>query len=461
MPCGSNQFNSNQMSDHSNYKLVVEGGTPLMGVVRLGGAKNASYKLMIASIMADDTCCLLNLPDIEDVKRVAHVIQELGGQVREAGPKMLFIDPHNIDDYVVDGKHGKASRASTLFISPLLAKFGQAKVPLPGGDQIGKRPLDRHLDGLKKMGVDWQRQDNFLVLQTDDLHGAHYKFAKNTHTGTETLIMAGVLADGKTVLENAALEPEIDDLIEFLNSMGAKIERTQHRVIEIEGVAKLHGAIHRVMPDRNEAVSYACAALATQGDVIIENAKYQDFAAFVDKVQEAGGGFESGKYGVRFFYQGPLQATDVTTQIHPGFMTDWQPLWATLIAQAHGTSIIHETVMQNRFQYIDDLNKMGADIKPLDIEVDNPEEVYNFNWADRQEDDIRAVEITGPTNFTGGRFKVLDLRAGATILLAAISGQDTTVLENVKLIDRGYEQIDYKLSSLGANITRKPVSAQR
>lgn len=435
-------------------KLVIQGGTPLSGVVRLGGAKNASYKLMIASLMADSKSCLLNLPDIEDVYLVADVIKKLGGKVWEAGPKMLFLDPRGIDQFEIANEYGPLSRASTLFIGPLLAKFSKAKLPLPGGDQIGVRPLDRHLAGLKKLGVDYEYHDGFLHLETDQLIGANYRFAKNTHTGTETLIMAAVLAEGTTILENAAQEPEIDDLILFLNEMGARVRRRANRVIEIEGVSQLHGAIHQVMPDRNEAVSYACAAVATKGDVIIENAQCQDFTAFIDKLEEAGGGFEAGNYGARFFYQDKLRATDVATGIHPGFMTDWQPLWTTLISQAEGDSIVHETVMQNRFQYIEHLNKMGADIKPIELDVPYPEKIYNFNWKDRKESDIHAIKISGPTQFTGGKFKVCDLRAGATILLAAISGQGQTILTDVNQIDRGYEQIDVKLRSLGANIER-------
>lgn len=445
-------------SDSSNEqleRLVIQGGTPLMGSVRLGGAKNASYKLMIASLLADSKSCLLNLPNIDDVRMVANVIRDLGGRAWEAGPKMLFIDPTDVSSYIIKDKYGCCSRASTLFLGPLLARFGQAKVPLPGGDQIGERPLERHLLGLQELGVRYEHKDGFLILKTEKLTGGNYRFEKNTHTGTETLIMTAVRAEGVTVLENAAMEPEVDDLIAFLNAMGAKIERTANRVIKIEGVNQLNGAIHRVMPDRNEAVSYACAALATKGDIIIENANHRDFVAFIDKLQEAGGGYESGRYGVRFFYQQPLKATDIQTAIHPGFMTDWQPLWATLISHANGKSIIHETVMQNRFQYIDDLNQMGALIKPIKIEVSDPTNFYNFNWDDKKDSDIHAVEVTGPTDFVGGNFRVHDLRAGATILLAAISGKGTTILDNVNLIDRGYENIDKKLSSLGARIARK------
>jgi UDP-N-acetylglucosamine 1-carboxyvinyltransferase len=439
----------------NSQKLIIEGGTPLTGVVRLGGAKNAAYKLMIASIMADSKSRLLNLPAIEDVERVSQIIKEMGGRVWSAGPKTVFIDPSKIEQSVVDGRHGQASRASTLFIGPLLAKFGHARVPLPGGDKIGKRPLGRHLKGLEQLGVKWIHENDFLELKTEDLKGTTYRFEKNTHTGTETLIMAAVMAAGTTILENAAQEPEVDDLINFLNEMGARIRRRSFRVIEIEGVQKLHGAIYKVMPDRNEAVSYACGAIATKGDIVIENARHQDLTAFLDKLEEAGAGYEIGDYGIRFYFKQPLRATDVKTEIHPGFMTDWQPLWATLIAHAHGKSIIHETVMQNRFQYMEQLKQMGADIKPIEIEVDHPEKVYNFNWADRRESDIHAIEINGPTKFKGGEFEVHDLRAGATILLAAISGVGTTTLTNIHQIDRGYENIDYKLRSLGAKIQRQ------
>jgi UDP-N-acetylglucosamine 1-carboxyvinyltransferase len=326
---------------------------------------------------------------------------------------------------------------------------------LPGGDKIGKRPLGRHLKGLEQLGVKWIHENDFLELKTEDLKGTTYRFEKNTHTGTETLIMAAVMAAGTIVLENAAQEPEVDDLINFLNEMGARIRRRSFRVIEIEGVQKLHGAIYKVMPDRNEAVSYACGAIATKGDIVIENARHQDLTAFLDKLEEAGAGYEIGDYGIRFYFKQPLRATDVKTEIHPGFMTDWQPLWATLIAHAHGKGIIHETVMQNRFQYMEQLKQMGADIKPIEIEVDHPEKIYNFNWADRRESDIHAIEINGPTKFKGGEFEVHDLRAGATILLAAISGVGTTTLTNIHQIDRGYENIDYKLRSLGAKIQRK------
>lgn len=432
--------------------FVISGGTALYGSVRVGGAKNASYKLMIAALLGSKESRLLNLPDISDVELVSQIINELGASAQNVGERTYNIKPQNFRFWQMKADYGERSRASTLFIPALLAKFGRAEVPLPGGDKIGKRPLERHFQGLEKMGVRFEQSDGMLRAEVKKLKGCTYRFEKNTHTGTETLIMAAVLAQGKTVLENAAEEPEIDDLIDFLNKMGAKIRRRTFRQIEIEGVDKLAGAIHRIMPDRNEAVSYACAAIATRGDIIVENARHQDLQAFLDKLTEIGAAYEIGDYGIRFYYKDALRAADVQTDIHPGFMTDWQPLFAILLCQCQGESIIHETVMQSRFQYVEDLKKMGAKIEYFNPAIKNPEKVYNFNWQDRRPEDMHAIKISGPTDFRGGEFTVHDLRAGATILLAAISAKGKTTLHNVSQIQRGYQQIDQKLISLGAKI---------
>jgi UDP-N-acetylglucosamine 1-carboxyvinyltransferase len=444
------------MSKKNHKTWVITGGTPLKGSVRVSGAKNASYKLMIAALLADSESKILNLPGISDVEMVAKIINSLGGKAKRAGEGTQIINPTSLNSFAVDSQYGEISRASTLFIAPLLARFGEARVPLPGGDKIGKRPLERHLEGLQKLGVTISQEGNMLVAQTERLVGTRYRFAKNTHTGTETMLMAAVLAEGKTILENAAAEPEVDDLIKFLNEMGAKINRIGPRTIEIAGVTGLTGADHKVMPDRNEAVSYACAALASRGDIIVENAREDDLTAFLEKLDEIGAGYEIKDYGIRFFYQGPLKATNVQTAIHPGFMTDWQPLWAVLMCQAEGKSQIHETVMQNRFQYLEVLRQMGAKIEviapptPLD-----PEQFYNFNWSDVQPSDVRAIEIAGPTQFSGGQFTAHDLRAGAIILIAAISGVGQTTLEGIEEIERGYSEIDEKLRLLGAKIQSK------
>jgi UDP-N-acetylglucosamine 1-carboxyvinyltransferase len=434
--------------------FLVEGGVPLYGSVRIGGAKNASYKLMIASLLADSESRLLNFSHISDVQAVKTIIEQLGGKVRAAGERALFIDPRGLNAYTLDASQGEQGRFSTMFIGPLVARFGQAVVPTPGGDKIGKRPLERHFDGLKKLGITIEQHGDMIVCKAQKLVGTTYRFTKNSHTGTETLIMAAVLAEGQTILENAALEPEIDDLIAFLNNMGANIRRRAQRVIEIQGVKKLHGAIHKIMPDRNEAVSYACGAIATKGDVIIENARAEDLRAFLDKLDEIGAGYEVGQYGIRFYYKGTLRAADVITEIEPGFMTDWQPLWATLATQCTGKSIIHETIMQNRFQYVDALVKMGAKIRLFNPEVAHPEKVYNFNLEDDHPEYFHAIEIIGPTQLKAGSFEVLDLRHGATLILAALAADGVSKINNIELVDRGYEKLEERLRSMGAKIQR-------
>ena len=369
---------------------------------------------------------------------------------------MLVIDPTGLSQDAISSEFGAASRASTIFLPVLLAKFGRARVPLPGGDKIGKRPLERHFAGLQALGAQLEVKDGNIVasLPAQKFQGGTYRFVKNSHTGTETLLLAAVLAEGITVLENAAQEPEVLDLVAFLNTLGAKIEQTGPRIFRITGVKKLHGATYKIMPDRNEAVSYACAALATGGDIVVENARPDHLAAFLQKLDDIGAGYQIGDYGIRFFYRGPLTATNVTTSIHPGFMTDWQPLWATLVAHARGESIIHETVMQSRFQYLEPLSQMGARLELFQPVVDNPEQTYNFNLEDDPPGALHAVRLHGPTNFTGGEFTVHDLRAGATLLLAALSGSGRTVLDQVEQIDRGYEKLDERLQQLGAKIER-------
>jgi len=436
-------------------KFIITGGTPLHGSVRVGGAKNASYKLMIASLLADNESQLLNFSRISDVALVSQIIEYLGGQVRQAGERAIFINPNTLKSFTINPEHGAQGRFSTMFIPILLAKFGQAAVPAPGGDKIGNRPLDRHLEGLQALGAKIEFKNGMYVATAPyGLKGTTYHFTKNTHTGTETLIMAAVKAQGKTVLENVAEEPEIDDLIELLTQMGAWVRRRPDRIIEIEGVEQLHGAIHKVMPDRNETVSYACAALATKGDIIVENARHQDLTAFLEKIDQIGAGYEVGDYGVRFFYKNQLQAVDIVTAVHPGFMTDWQPLMATLLTQCHGISTIHETIMPNRFQYVDALVTMGAQIEKFKPEVAVPETFYNFDLKDNRPEYTHAIKITGPVQLKAGTFKVLDLRHGATLVAAALTAEGTSMLTNIEQIDRGYEDLDGRLRSMGAKIER-------
>jgi UDP-N-acetylglucosamine 1-carboxyvinyltransferase len=434
---------------------IIDGGTPLSGSVRVGGAKNASYKIMVAALLGESPSRLLNFSNISDVKLVAEIIGSLGANAKLMGERAYLINPQNLNKFSLDSDYGRASRASTMFIPVLLHKFGQAVVPYPGGDKIGKRPLERHFKGLIALGASVKANGNLISVEAQQLKGTRYKFEKNTHTGTETLIMAAVKAKGTTVLENAAEETEVDDLIKFLNSMGAKIKRTKSRTIEIQGVGKLNGSMHKIMPDQNQVVSFACAAIATKGDIIVENTQTKDLLAFLEKLEEIGGGYELGEYGIRFFYKKPLTATNLETAPHPGFKTDWQPLWTTLVTQAKGESIVHETVSQNRFDYTDALIKMGAKIELFNPQVENPKETYNFNPDDVDQNDKHAIKITGPTQLQGGEFKIKDLRHGATLLIAGMMANGKTILKDPENhIDRGYEKLEELFETMGAKIQR-------
>lgn len=435
-------------------KFIIRGGKPLKGAVRVGGAKNASFKLMIASLLAQGESRLLNISRISDVVTTKEVIRALGGRVESPGKGTIFVNPDKIKSNKIPQEFGYKSRASIMFAGPLLSRFGQAFLPLPGGDQIGRRPVERHLEGLEALGAKVKYTNNFIHLSCRHLKGIRYRFDKNTHTGTETLIMAAVRAKETTVLENVALEPEVDDLIEFLNEMGAKIKRSSNRKIKIEGVNKLKGVIHKTIPDRNEAVSYACAALATKGDVIIENAEEKHLQTFLTKVKEAGGCYETGCYGIRFWYEKPLKATDITTAPHPGFMTDWQPLWATLMTQARGESEIIETVYEYRLGFTQDLLKMGAKIELFNPRVKKPDRFYNFNLEDDRPEYFHGAKVSGPTPLRGMDLVIPDIRAGATLTLAALTAKSKSTLSGIEHIDRGYEDLNLRLKELGADIKR-------
>lgn len=434
----------------------ITGGTPLYGSVRVGGAKNASYKLMIAALLANSPSRLLNFSHISDVALVAKIIGSLGGKSEQVGERAYMVDPRNLTQTVVAPEFGRGSRASTMFIPVLLAKLGRAQVPFPGGDKIGQRSLERHFDGLIALGAQVEVAQDSITVTTNGLKGTHYRFAKNSHTGTETLIMAAATAEGTTILENAAEETEVDDLVAFLNAMGAKIKRQPNRVIEIQGVPRLEGTIHKIMPDQNQVVSFACAALATKGDVIVENARKDDLQAFLEKLEEIGAGYEVGDYGVRFFYKGSLTATDITTAPHPGFKTDWQPLWVTMMTQAEGVSTVHETVYEDRFKYVPSLNQMGAKIELFNPPVDDPETVYNFNLSQSPTPHMHAARIMGSTPLSGGEFTVEDIRHGATLVVAGLIASGATVLHDPEgHIQRGYEDLDQQFSAMGAQIERK------
>ncbi|MEO6509200.1 MAG: UDP-N-acetylglucosamine 1-carboxyvinyltransferase [Patescibacteria group bacterium] len=436
-------------------KFIIQGGKPLKGVVQLGGAKNAGFKLMITALLMKGESVLLNITPIGDVRIAKEIISLLGGHVTLHGDKNYFVQADSISSFMIPEKYGEKSRASLLFAGPLLHKFKKAVIPFPGGDRIGSsRDLDRHFDGIKAFNVDVHLEGNSIHLSTTELTACNYRFKKPSHTATETLLMLAVVAKGKTILENCALEPEVDDMIAFLNKAGAKIKRLPDKVIEIEGVTELLGRVHKVISDRNQAVTYALAAIMTKGDIIIEDIHHSQLSAFLEKLKEANGGYETGEFGVRFFYKGPIKAVDVTTGPHPDFMTDWMPLWAVFMTQAEGTSHIVERIYDNRFQFVDILNSIGSDISYYDPQPANPDDFYYFNLKTDQKYDKQGITIKGKSELSNLNAAVWDIRFGATLLLAALVSQGKSELQEIFHIDRGYDQIDKKLSLLGAEIER-------
>lgn len=439
------------MSDY-----LITGGTPLKGRVRIYGAKNSAFKLMLASALSEEPCKLFNICYIRDVIVVKRLLEKLGARVKFEEDKSLVVMAKGLNSFEVSHEFGQESRASSMILPILLHRFKKAKVPLPGGDNIGKRSLDRHFDGLRALGVEIGISDNFIEAKAPQgLVGSSFTFAKNTHTGTETMILAGCLASGVTTLNNAAEEPEINDLINFLNSIGADIGREGSRKIVIKGARSLRGGSWTLMPDRNEAVTFACAALATGGDVFIETARGDHLRAFLSKVNQAGGGYEINNEGIRFFSKGTLLPTNVETMPYPGFMTDWQAPWVTVMTQANGVSNLHERVFESRFGYVEYLKTMGANIELFNPEVLNPDEFYNFNLSDVTANSFHAAKIVGPTKLRAGNLEVKDIRAGATLTLAALVAEGQSVIRGIELIERGYENLEGRLESLGAKIVKR------
>lgn len=437
-------------------KFIVNGGKKLSGETSVSGSKNAALKVLVAACLTSDKVTIGNIPLISDLLVMADIIHELGGNVD--------IDNHTITIQMPDFKKTKIAleraaevRTSSMFMAPLLARKGEAVIPNPGGCRIGARPIERTVDGLRKMGVEvkYKSSDGYFYMKAPQgLRGVDYEFVKSTHTGTETLILAAVLAKGKTVLRNAAEEPEVNELIKLLNKMGAKISKVSPRTIEIEGVEKLSGTKFVIGPDRNEIVTLAIAAVITKGDILINDIDSVDLSSFIKKMKQIGAGAEKKGKGIRFFYKGQIRATDMETSVYPGFMTDWQAPWTVLMTQAKGISVIHERVYESRFGYVSELKKMGANIKLFNPSVKNPGEFYNFNIKDDKLDNKHAARISGPTKLHNGIVTITDLRAGATLVLAALAAKGESVILEVYHLDRGYERFEDRLNNLGAHIIR-------
>ncbi len=438
-------------------KLIVRGGRKLIGGTSVSGAKNVALKALVAACLTDEEVTIKNIPLISDFMVMTGIIKELGGDVR-IKDHTVCIRVKRFKKERIALEEGAKIRTSAMLMSPLLVRNGRAIIPNPGGCRIGARPIDRTIRGLRKMGVStvYNSRDGYFYLRKDHKikDQVTYTFGKTTHTGTETLILKAAISNFKTILKNTALEPEVDELIALLNKMGARIKRAAPRTIVIEGVNKLHGTTFVIGPDRNEIVTFAIAGIATKGDVFVKGAQSANLSDFLEKLDKCGGGFEKKKGGIRFYYKGALKSTSVTTSPFPGFMTDWQGPWAVLMALAKGESIVHETVYENRFGYINELRRMGADISLFNPKVENPEKVYNFSLSDNKREYFHAARIKGPTGLHNAVVNISDLRAGATLVIAALIASNKSVIFGVEHLDRGYEKFEERLKALGADIKR-------
>lgn len=434
-------------------KYTISGGKPLTGTVKASGAKNVAVKVVIAALLTTEEVVLHNMPKIVDLEILLEIIETLGAKVTYEWPT-IRINASSLSTYEIPLEAGARIRTSSMLIAPLLARFKEAHIPNPGGCRIGARPIDRTIKGLEALGaqIGYASEDGYFHARTEGLRGNTYHFTKTSHTGTETLIIAAATANGKTIIQNAAQEVEIDDLIALINKMGGNVKRVGNN-IEIIGVEKLSGTELTISPDRNEVVTFAIAAYVTGGDITVEGAVEKDITVFLDCLTRIHASWERTESGLRF-WKSELVATDVTTGVHPGFMTDWQAPWAVLMTQAKGESIIHETVYENRFNYVDELSKMGAKITLFNPPVDNPEEIYQFNWNTKDTEKFHAVKIIGPTKLHNAVMTVADLRAGATLVIAALSASGKSVIYGIDQIDRGYEHFEDRLRSLGATIER-------
>lgn len=438
-------------------KLMIKGNKKLKGTVSVSGSKNVALKALVAACLTDEEVIIENIPLISDLMIMVDIIKQLGGEVDITDHK-IKVRVKNLEKEKILLDKAAEIRTSYMFIAPLLTRLGTAIIPNPGGCRIGARPIGRVVKGLEKMGVsiDYDHEDGYFhasLKSKQGLNGTKYRFNKNTHTGTETMLLAAVLAKGKTVLENAAQEPEVDELIGFLNRMGARIKRIKPRTIEIDGVKKLNGTNFKVKPDRNEVVTFATAAVITQGDIFIKGAQVSGLEEFLEIFKKVGGGYEIKEDGIQFFYKKSLKSSKVSTSFYPGFMTDWQGPWAVLMSKAKGKSVIVETIYENRFNYVSELKKMGAQIEFFNPKVKNPDKFYNFNISD-DNGYFHAEKIFGPVNLHNGVVTVSDLRAGATLVLAALAAKGVSTVFGLEHLDRGYEKFDERLKSLGADIKR-------
>jgi UDP-N-acetylglucosamine 1-carboxyvinyltransferase len=416
-------------------KFVIRGGNPLLGTIRVSGAKNAALPAMAAALLTDEPVILENIPQVRDIETTRKLLTAMGAEV-ELGygraQHRTSICCRELNSPEASYELVKTMRASTLVLGPLVARCGRARVSLPGGCAIGARPIDLHIKGLEKLGAKIVQEHGYVEATAERLHGAEIIFDKITVTGTEDLLMAATLAEGETVMRNCAREPEVADLADLLNKMGAKIEGAGTETIHVHGVSKLRGAKHRIIPDRIEAATFIIAGALTDGDLNITGCDPAHLESLLQKLKEAGVKTRHTANSVRVEGSASLKAVDVTTEEYPGFPTDLQAQYMALATQAEGASVITENIFENRFMHAQEMLRMGANIK---IEG-------------------RRAVVRGKTPLSGAAVLASDLRASASLVLAALVADGETIIDRVYHIDRGYENIEEKLKGVGAQIRR-------
>ncbi len=412
-------------------KLKVTGGYRLSGEVKVSGAKNAALPILAASLLTADDLVLKNVPHLSDIRTMGKLLSGLGMRV-ERDNETVTLNAKTLDTLTAPYDLVKTMRASIVTLGPMLARFGEARVSLPGGCAIGARPVDQHIKGLKCMGAEVEIDHGYVVAKAKRLKGAHIVTDMVTVTGTENLLMAATLAEGTTVIENAAREPEVVDLADCLIAMGAKIRGAGTPIIEVEGVQSLHGATHRVLPDRIETGSFLVAALMTQGDVTVTDAAPHTLDIVLDKLREAGAVIEVGTDWIRAKMDRRPTAVSVRTVPHPGFPTDMQAQFMALDTIAEGTGRIAETIFENRFMHVPELQRLGANITV----------------------DGHTAVVTGVEQLSGATVMATDLRASASLVIAGLVASGETIVDRIYHLDRGYDHMEVKLAALGAKIER-------
>ncbi len=413
-------------------QYIIRGGNPLVGEVEIGGAKNAALAILAAAIMTDETVRIDNLPDVRDINVLLEAIERIGATVERVDRHTVTINGATIGDISVDYEYIKKIRASYYLLGALLGKYKKAEVPLPGGCNIGSRPIDQHLKGFRALGASVDILHGAIVARANELTGNHIFLDMVSVGATINIMMAASMAKGRTIIENAAREPHVVDVANFLNSMGANIKGAGTDVIRIKGVDKLHASDYSIVPDMIEAGTYMMAAAATKGDILIKNVIPKHLEATTAKLEEIGCEVEEFDDTIRVIASRRLRRTHVKTLPYPGFPTDMQPQMAVVLALAEGTSIVTESIFENRFKYADELARMGADVKV----------------------EGNTAIIDGVDRLTGARVSAPDLRAGAALVIAGLAADGITTVDDIMYVQRGYEDFEGKLKGLGADIER-------